>query len=97
MPILEYYISDYKAIYGYEYSDKEIIEDINIHFVWSIWNDTIKEYTKKALELGLQTFTALPKQEIKEREGKVFICEGDCGNCKQCYTGKAKEIAIPIH
>jgi hypothetical protein len=72
------------------------IKDINIHFVWSIWKDTTKEYTEKAKELGLQTFTALPKQEIENKKN-VFICKGDCGNCKQCYTGTAKEIIIPIH
>lgn len=96
MPIINYYIQDYKSTYGNEFSDKEILEDINIHFVWSIWNDTPEEYTSRAIELGLQTFTALSKQEIENKKN-VFVCQGDCGNCKQCYTGKAKEIVIPYH
>jgi hypothetical protein len=96
MPIVNYYIQDYKSTYGDEFSDKDILDDINIHFVWSIWNDTPKEYTDRAIELGLQTFTALSKQEIEDKKG-VFVCGGDCGHCKQCYTGKAKEIVIPYH
>ncbi|MCE5220894.1 MAG: hypothetical protein LLF98_06390 [Clostridium sp.] len=97
IPIMNYYIQDYKTTYGYEFSDREILEDINIHFVWSIWEDTPKEYTDRAKELELQTFTAIPKKEIENVNNKIFICKGDCGNCKQCYVGKAKEIVIPIH
>lgn len=74
------------------------INNINIHFVWSIWNDTLEKYTRMAKYLGLQTFKALPKDKIVETVKKgVFECKGDCGNCKQCYTGKVKEIVIPYH
>lgn len=73
-------------------------KNINIHLVWSIWHDTPKEYTESALELGLQTFTALPKDEIEIAvTNGAFLCEGDCGNCKECYTGTSKEIVIPYH
>lgn len=74
------------------------IRNIPIHLVWSIWHDTPNEYTEKAIEFGLQTFTALPKDEIAVAvENKAFLCNGDCGNCKECYTGKSKEIVIPYH
>lgn len=74
------------------------INDINIHFVWSIWNDTPKEYSERAKELKLQTFIALPKQEIIQAVNNgSFECKGDCGNCRQCYTGKVKEIVILYH
>ena len=88
MPILKEYIED----------NKIRLEDINIHFVWSIWHDTPVEYTEHAKYLNMQTFTALPKEEIEAavRNG-AFLCEGDCGNCKECYTGKSKEIVIPYH
>lgn len=87
MPILEQWLN----------KDNNI-NDINIHFVWSIWDDTPKEYTNKALELGFQTFIALPKQDIEEiKDESIFVCKGDCGRCKQCYTGKVKSIAIQYH
>lgn len=74
------------------------VNNINIHLVWSIWHDTPREYNESALELGLQTFTALPKDEIdKAVENGAFLCEGNCGKCKECYTGKSKEIVIPYH
>lgn len=74
------------------------LEDVNIHLVWSIWHDTPAEFTDKALELGLQTFTALPKDEVDEAINKgAFLCNGDCGTCKECYTGESKTIVIPYH
>jgi hypothetical protein len=76
---------------------EEALEELNIHLVYSIWKDTDEEDIEIAKDwIGLQTFTALPKQEIENKKG-VFICKGDCGHCKQCYTGKAKEIVIPYH
>lgn len=98
MPILAAYIDEHIRLYGDEFTPKEIIEDINIHFVWSIWNDTPKEYTDVALGLGMQTFTALPKEDIEIEVAKgSFNCNGDCGNCKECYTGKSLQIVIPYH
>ena len=89
MPILKKYLENNKAK----------LNDINIHFVWSIWDDTPKQYTDYAKEIGMQTFTALPKERIKNEiiENKSFLCEGDCGNCRQCYTGKIDKIVIPYH
>lgn len=98
MPILYYYFEDYKSTYGNEFSNKDILEDINIHFVWSIWHDTPKEYNIIAKLLEMQTFKALPKKEIDESVNNgAFLCNGDCGNCKECYTGKSKAIVIPYH
>jgi hypothetical protein len=96
MPVLDGYIDVQRGIQHNTLTDKQIIADTNIHFVWSIWKDTPREYTDRAKELNLQTFTALLKQEINIQKD-AFICNGDCGTCKQCYTGKAKEIVIPIH
>lgn len=76
----------------------KLMKNINIHFVWSIWHDTPEEYNKYAEELELQIFTALPKDEIAiEVDKGSFECKGDCGHCKQCYTGKSKSIVIPYH
>lgn len=77
---------------------KREIDDINIHFVWSIWCDTPKEYTDEAIYMNMQTFMALPKSEILKATNKgLFLCNGNCGNCKECYTGKSKSIVIPYH
>jgi hypothetical protein len=77
---------------------KETLKNINIHFVWSVWNDTFKDYTTFAKGIGLQTFTALPKEEIKQAVSNgAFMCNGDCGKCKECYTGTSKSIVIPYH
>lgn len=74
------------------------LSKVNIHFVWSIWDDTPKEYNNMAYKMNLQTFTALPKNQIENavNEG-AFLCEGDCGHCKECYTGESKNIVIPYH
>lgn len=98
MPIIENYINEYYRNYGYEFEPKEIIDDINIHFVWSVWKDTPKKYTDMAEALGMQMFIALPKEEVDKQITKgVFICNGDCGNCKECYTGNSDTIVIPYH
>ena len=84
MPILRQYIEE-----------NEIgLNDINIHFVWSIWNDTPKEYTEYAKYLGMQTFTALPKDEIEIAvKNGAFGCKDlDCGSCRECYSNIYKEI-----
>ena len=89
MPILRQYIEE-----------NEIgLNDINIHFVWSIWNDTPKEYTEYAKYLGMQTFTALPKDEIEIAiKNGAFECKDlDCASCRECYSNNHKEIVIPYH
>lgn len=98
MPIIEDYINEYGKNYGYDFDPNEIINDINIRFVWSVWNDTPKKYTDSALALGFQIFMALPKDEISNQVDKgAFNCNGDCGNCKECYTGNSLKIVIPYH
>lgn len=89
MPILRQYIEE-----------NEIgLNDINIHFVWSIWNDTPTEYTEYAKYLGMQTFTALPKDEIEIAiKNGAFGCKDlDCASCRECYSNNYKEIVIPYH
>jgi hypothetical protein len=87
------WVNDEPIIYA-----QEEIKKINIHLVWSIWHDTKAEYTRFAKQIGLQTFTALPKEEIPLAvKNGTFECLGDCGNCRQCYTGKSKTVVIPYH
>lgn len=89
MPILRQYIEE----------NKLGLESINIHFVWSIWKDTPKEYTEYAKQLGMQTFTALPKDEIEMAiKNGAFACKDlDCASCRECYSNNHKGIVIPYH
>lgn len=101
MPIIMEYIKwwqDNASAIWEEGEHHYILETINIHFVWSVWNDTLIEYTDMAENLQMQKFTALPKDEIAlaVNEGS-FLCNGDCGNCKECYTGESLKIVIPYH
>lgn len=75
------------------------LNNLNIRFVYSIWYDTPKEDIALAKELNLQTFTALPKKELEEvkNQKSAFVCGGDCGHCKECYTGKSPKIVIAYH
>ena len=71
---------------------------VNIHFVYSIWEDTNEKDIALANQLGLQTFTASPKNKIPMAIDKgYFLCNGNCGNCKECYTGTSQKIVIPYH
>jgi hypothetical protein len=85
----------------YEVSDSEAedaLDELNIHIVYSIWHDTNQSDIDLAEALGLQTFTALPKDKIQESvDDGAFLCNGDCGHCKECYTGKSQKIVIPYH
>lgn len=101
MPIIMDYMKWYENEYDVRYGKEDyefFIQTINIHLVWSIWEDTDEEYTELADWMELQTFIALPKNEIDEEVNKgAFLCEGDCGLCKECYTGDSKKIVIPYH
>lgn len=80
MLIIEDYINEYGKNYGYDFGPKEIISYINIHFVWSIWNDTPKKHTDSVLSLGFQIFITLPKDEMTKQVKKgEFSCNGNCG------------------
>lgn len=105
MPIIYEWLYPEDSVEEYEWINdepinyaREEIKDINIHFVWSIWKDTKEEYTTFAKQIGLQTFTALPKDEIANAvDNGSFECLGDCGNCRECYTGKSLQVVIPYH
>lgn len=89
MPILREYIEN----------NELKLDDINIHFVWSIWNDTVKEYTEYAKQIDMQTFTALPKEEVDNaiKNGSYGCQDLDCASCLECYSNRHKEIVIPYH
>lgn len=101
MPVIMDYMKWYENEYDVRYNEEDyefFMQTINIHFVWSIWHDTDENYTELANWMEMQTFEALPKDEISDAvKNGAFLCNGDCGNCKECYTGDSKKIVIPYH
>lgn len=75
------------------------IKDINIHFCYSIWEDTNNEDIEIAKELNLQTFTALNKDDflIQSKNEMNFLCKADCCNCQECYRDNGQNVIIKIH
>lgn len=85
-----------------EYLDKHNItlQDVNIHFTYSIWNDTNEQHIETARNLQLQTYEAFPKKQMFDKvatEG-YFECECiNCGKCLECYKTKHMKVAVAIH
>lgn len=76
------------------YLKGEILEEINIKFVFSIWDDTDKKQIALSEKLGLTTFKAVVETKtVKD----AYICKGKCQTCKECYIGKEKNIVVKIH
>ena len=75
------------------------LKQVNIHFVYSIWEDTNKEDIALAKQLDLPTFTALSREEVeKARERGVYVCpKSSDGTCKECYKCNHKEIVVSYH
>ena len=75
------------------------LKNTNIHFVYSIWEDTNKEDIALARKLDLPTFTALSREEVKKaRERGIYVCpKSNDGTCKECYKCNYKEIVVSYH
>ncbi|MGL6174887.1 MAG: GP88 family protein [Cellulosilyticaceae bacterium] len=76
------------------YLKKHDLKDVNIHFVYSVWNDTKQEEIEIAKSLGLPMYWAKPENEVIEaREQGVYICPKTTdGSCKECYKCNHKLI-----
>lgn len=86
------------------------LENININFKSSIWDDTSNAMLKLTKQLGVTVFTADTKQQIKENKdySKYFVCPSmtsenlGCGTCFEkykkgnCYNGTLNTV-IEIH
>lgn len=80
-------------------SESLSIKDINIHFCYSIWEDTNKDDIEIAKEFNLQTYTALNKDDflIQSQDKSKFLCKSDCCNCQECYKNDGQNVIIKIH
>jgi hypothetical protein len=67
----------------------------NIHFTYSIWDDTSQYDIALAKSLRVQTFSASVKGNVNENE---YECKCiDCGTCSACYKNLYDNIVIKIH
>lgn len=71
----------------------------NLLIRFSLWADTPQDDIATAERLGLPTYTALDKNDMKEHlsvNGGTY-CHCDCTRCKKCYSPQHKHIAVDIH
>lgn len=75
------------------------LQNVNIHFVYSIWEDTDAKDIALAKTLGLPTFTALTREKVEEaRKQGIFVCpKTSDGSCKECYKCNHKQIVTSYH
>lgn len=75
------------------------LQNVNIHFVYSIWEDTDQKDIELAKTLGLPTFTALSRPQVEEaRKQGIFVCpKTSDGSCKECYKCNHKQIVTSYH
>lgn len=68
----------------------------NIHFTYSIWDDTKPEAIALASKKGLQTYSAVKACDFDDvPDVNKCLCV-DCGNCRKCYSG-FDSVIVAIH
>lgn len=80
------------------------LSDININFMFSLWDDTKEKFVAMAEEMGMNIFTAYNKKTSDVPADYVAcpddVKKGACGTtCNMCYekSPRRKKIAIAIH
>lgn len=75
------------------------LKDINIHFVYSQWDDTKQDDIKLARALELPIFYATNKNNVENyREQGLYVCpKTSDGNCHECYKNNHKLILVSYH
>lgn len=75
------------------------IKDINIHFVYSQWDDSKDQDVKLAEKLGLPIFYATTRENVsKGIEDGIYCCpKSSDGTCKECYKNNHKLILVSYH
>ncbi|HEY5562720.1 MAG TPA: hypothetical protein VIK72_13370 [Clostridiaceae bacterium] len=72
------------------------LKDINIHFVYSQWDDTNEEDLEFARALNLPIFYATSRGNVAEYKG--FICpKTSDGKCHECYKHNHELILVSYH
>jgi hypothetical protein len=76
------------------------LDNVNIKFTYSIWNDTKERDINLAKNMKLQTYEAFPKKELQQKvdSENYFECECvSCVDCLECYRKDFQKIAVAIH
>jgi len=76
------------------------LSDININFIFSVWNDTPSNYVKLSSKLYMKTYEAFTSDVLEQKinnEGYVKCDCIHCGECGRCYDGLHNKIAVKIH
>lgn len=82
-----------------EFLKNKDINNINIHFVYSKWDDTNPNDIKIAENLNLPIFYATTKENVEKvkKEG-IYTCpKTSDGKCKECYKDNHKLILVSFH
>lgn len=93
------YTKSLPHIVRYMVETGSLLDDININFTASIWDDTDPIQKRIASNLGLQTFEAFKKEIVTEKikEGYSECDCVSCGDCQKCYKREVKKICVCIH
>lgn len=77
----------------------KILNDINIHFVYSQWDDTNINDVEVAKSLNLPIFYATSREKVEEaKKCGVYCCpKTSDGKCKECYKNNHKLILVSYH
>lgn len=75
------------------------LDNVNIHFVYSKWDDTKKEDILLAQELNIPIFYATNKENVDMAKfNGIYICpKTSDGTCKECYKKNHKLILVNYH
>lgn len=78
--------------------DKDL-RNINIHFVYSQWDDTKIKDIKIANKMDLPIFYATTRDKVAEYKSQgVYCCpKSSDGKCKECYKDNHKLILVSYH
>lgn len=68
----------------------------NLHLTFSIWDDTPSEDIQHALQLRLQTYTAVLHFDRDLHKRFKCLCV-DCAKCQKCYNNKVPHVICEVH
>ena len=87
------------SYFKHHYLRYKNLDNINIHIVYSAWDDTRQEDLSFARALKLPIFYATTKEKATEvAKSGVYRCpQSNDGSCKECYKNNHKLIVVSYH
>lgn len=81
------------------YLKEKDLYNINIHIVYSQWDDTKSDDVKLAQDLKLPIFYATSREKVEEYRADGGYCcpKTSDGKCKECYKSNHKLILVSYH